>query len=48
MGRSVSRDNFTNIKSEVERIWEKVKNVIFDIDVAGGFGELKANFKPKP
>lgn len=33
----VYRDNFYGtLKSEVERIWEKGKNVIFDIDVSGG------------
>ena len=33
----VYRDNFYGtLKSEVERIWSKGKNVIFDIDVAGG------------
>jgi len=33
----VYRDNFYGtLKSEVERIWTKGKNVIFDIDVAGG------------
>lgn len=33
----VYRDNFYGtLKSEVERIWAKEKNVIFDIDVAGG------------
>ena len=33
----VYRDNFYGtLKSEVERIWAKGKNVIFDIDVAGG------------
>ena len=31
------RDNFYGtLKSEVERIWAMGKNVIFDIDVAGG------------
>ena len=31
------RDNFYGtLKSEVERIWAKGKNVIFDIDVSGG------------
>ena len=34
----VYRDNFYGtLKSEVERIWAKGKNVIFDIDVAGGW-----------
>jgi guanylate kinase len=33
----VYRDNFYGtLKSEVERIWAQGKNVIFDIDVAGG------------
>ena len=33
----VYRDNFYGtLKSEVERIWASGKNVIFDIDVAGG------------
>ena len=33
----VYRDNFYGtLKSEAERIWAKGKNVIFDIDVAGG------------
>ncbi len=33
----VYRDNFYGtLKSEVDRIWAKGKNVIFDIDVAGG------------
>ncbi len=33
----VYRDNFYGtLKSEVNRIWEKEKNVIFDIDVSGG------------
>lgn len=33
----VYRDNFYGtLKSEVERIWQQEKNVIFDIDVAGG------------
>lgn len=33
----VYRDNFYGtLKSEIERIWEKGKNVIFDIDVVGG------------
>ncbi|WP_297798620.1 guanylate kinase [uncultured Eudoraea sp.] len=33
----VYRDNFYGtLKSEVERLWEEGKNVIFDIDVAGG------------
>ena len=33
----VYRDNFYGtLNSEIERIWAKGKNVIFDIDVAGG------------
>ena len=33
----VYRDNFYGtLKSEVKRIWEEGKNVIFDIDVVGG------------
>jgi len=33
----VYRDNFYGtLKSEIERIWEQGKNVIFDIDVSGG------------
>ena len=33
----VYRDNFYGtLKSEVQRIWAKGKNVIFDIDVSGG------------
>ena len=33
----VYRDNFYGtLKAEVERIWEKGKHVIFDIDVVGG------------
>ena len=33
----VYRDNFYGtLKSEVERLWSEGKNVIFDIDVAGG------------
>jgi guanylate kinase len=33
----VYRDNFYGtLKTEVERIWAKGKNVIFDIDVSGG------------
>jgi guanylate kinase len=33
----VYRDNFYGtLKSEVERIWNQGKNVIFDIDVSGG------------
>lgn len=37
----VYRDNFYGtLKSEVERIWDKGKHVIFDIDVVGGL-EIK-------
>jgi guanylate kinase len=33
----VYRDNFYGtLKSEIDRIWDKGKNVIFDIDVSGG------------
>ena len=40
----VYRDNFYGtLKSEVERIWAKSKNVIFDIDVAGGL-RIKTKF----
>ena len=40
----VYRDNFYGtLKSEVERIWEKGKNVVFDIDVAGGL-RIKSKF----
>jgi guanylate kinase len=41
----VYRDNFYGtLKSEVDRIWAKGKNVIFDIDVAGGL-RIKSKFK---
>jgi guanylate kinase len=41
----VYRDNFYGtLKSEVERIWAQGKNVIFDIDVAGGL-RIKSKFK---
>jgi len=41
----VYRDNFYGtLKSEVERIWAKGKNVIFDIDVAGGL-RIKSKFR---
>lgn len=41
----VYRDNFYGtLKTEVERIWAKGKNVIFDIDVAGGL-RIKSKFK---
>src|SRR5690554_6838013 len=40
----VYRDNFYGtLKSEVERIWDQGKNVIFDIDVAGGL-RIKRKF----
>lgn len=40
----VYRDNFYGtLKSEVERIWAMGKNVIFDIDVAGGL-RIKKKF----
>ena len=40
----VYRDNFSGtLKSEIERIWAKGKNVIFDIDVAGGL-RIKRRF----
>jgi guanylate kinase len=40
----VYRDNFYGtLKTEVERIWAKGKNVIFDIDVAGGL-RIKKKF----
>ena len=40
----VYRDNFYGtLKSEVERIWGLGKNVIFDIDVAGGL-RIKSKF----
>ena len=40
----VYRDNFYGtLKSEVERIWGEGKNVIFDIDVAGGL-RIKKKF----
>lgn len=40
----VYRDNFYGtLKTEVERIWAKGKNVIFDIDVAGGL-RIKRKF----
>ena len=41
----VYRDNFYGtLKSEVERIWAKGRNVIFDIDVAGGL-RIKSKYK---
>lgn len=40
----VYRDNFYGtLKSEVERLWAKGKNVIFDIDVSGGL-RIKRKF----
>lgn len=40
----VYRDNFYGtLKSEVERLWEQGKNVIFDIDVVGGL-RIKRKF----
>jgi len=40
----VYRDNFYGtLKSEVERLWEQGKHVIFDIDVAGGL-RIKKKF----
>lgn len=40
----VYRDNFYGtLKSEVERLWKQGKNVIFDIDVAGGL-RIKRKF----
>lgn len=40
----VYRDNFYGtLKSEIERIWAEGKNVIFDIDVAGGL-RIKRKF----
>ncbi|MEM6895564.1 MAG: guanylate kinase [Bacteroidota bacterium] len=40
----VYRDNFYGtLKSEVERLWEEGKNVIFDIDVVGGL-RIKKKF----
>jgi len=40
----VYRDNFYGtLKTEVERIWARGKNVIFDIDVAGGL-RIKKKF----
>ncbi len=40
----VYRDNFYGtLKTEIERIWSMGKNVIFDIDVAGGL-RIKSKF----
>lgn len=43
----VYRDNFYGtLKSEVERLWAEGKNVIFDIDVAGGL-RIKRKYPEK-
>jgi len=43
----VYRDNFYGtLKTEVERLWAEGKNVIFDIDVAGGL-RIKKKFPEK-
>ncbi len=43
----VYRDNFYGtLKSEVERLWAEGKNVIFDIDVAGGL-RIKRKYPDK-
>ena len=43
----VYRDNFYGtLKTEVERIWAEGKNVIFDIDVAGGL-RIKKKYPEK-
>ncbi|WP_350289324.1 guanylate kinase [uncultured Croceitalea sp.] len=43
----VYRDNFYGtLKSEVERLWDEGKNVIFDIDVVGGL-RIKKKFPEK-
>ncbi len=43
----VYRDNFYGtLKSEVDRLWDLGKNVIFDIDVAGGL-RIKRKFPDK-
>lgn len=43
----VYRDNFYGtLKSEVERLWDEGKNVIFDIDVVGGL-RIKKKFPDK-
>ena len=43
----VYRDNFYGtLKTEVERLWAEGKNVIFDIDVAGGL-RIKRKFPEK-
>ncbi|MGB5361541.1 MAG: guanylate kinase, partial [Eudoraea sp.] len=43
----VYRDNFYGtLKSEVERLWSEGKNVIFDIDVAGGL-RIKRKYPDK-
>ena len=46
MGRSLCRPIIGTLKSEVNRIWEKGKHVIFDIDVEGGLN-LQKQFKDK-
>ncbi|GAL78376.1 guanylate kinase [Algibacter lectus] len=43
MGRGLSRYFYGTLKTEVERIWAKGKNVIFDIDVSGGL-RIKRKF----
>ena len=44
MGRGLSAITFTaHLKSEVERLWDEGKNVIFDIDVVGGL-RIKKKF----
>ncbi|CAM4129031.1 guanylate kinase [Zobellia nedashkovskayae] len=43
----VYRDNFYGtLKTEIERLWSEGKNVIFDIDVAGGL-RIKRKFPDK-
>jgi len=43
----VYRDNFYGtLKSEIVRIWQKEKNVIFDIDVVGGL-RIKKKYPEK-
>ena len=43
----VYRDNFYGtLKTEIERLWAEGKNVIFDIDVAGGL-RIKRKFPDK-
>ena len=43
MGRSISRQFYGTLKTEVERIWAMGKHVIFDIDVVGGL-RIKKKF----